>query len=114
MSEADDRPGLSTRASTVTDLIGSGTSESLLHPGAMSVSGGGGSISKIPPPQLRPVNIIEHDDAGPDQGIETVELPPAYTKIRRQLTQKLAAAMRPAAPDVAGVDSHAAAASETM
>lgn len=111
MSEADDRPGLSTRASTVTDLIGSGTSESLLHPGATSLSGG--SISKIPPPQLRPVNIIEHDDAGPDQGIETVELPPAYTKIRRQLTQKLAAAMRPAVPDVPGVDSHAAAASET-
>lgn len=41
-----------------------------------------------PMPQLRPVNIIQHDDAGPSEGPaspdepETVELPPAYTNIR--------------------------------
>ncbi|KAG7448852.1 uncharacterized protein BT62DRAFT_929922 [Guyanagaster necrorhizus] len=38
---------------------------------------------------LRPVNIIQHDDAGPsgplraEEEPETVELPPAYTKIRQ-------------------------------
>ena len=38
--------------------------------------------------QLRPVNIIQHDDAGPSEGPaspgepETIELPPAYTNIR--------------------------------
>jgi hypothetical protein len=33
--------------------------------------------------QLRPVNIIQHDDAGPSAGEpETIELPPAYTNIR--------------------------------
>lgn len=36
---------------------------------------------------LRPVNIIQHDDAGPSEGpaspeAETIELPPAYTNIR--------------------------------
>ncbi|KAH9074155.1 hypothetical protein EDB83DRAFT_2656619 [Lactarius deliciosus] len=40
------------------------------------------------PPQLRPVNIIQHDDAGPSEAPtsadepETIELPPAYTNIR--------------------------------
>ncbi|KAH6918205.1 hypothetical protein BKA70DRAFT_1087819, partial [Coprinopsis sp. MPI-PUGE-AT-0042] len=41
------------------------------------------------PPRMRPVNIIQHDDAGPsgppppaDEEPETVELPPAYTAIR--------------------------------
>ncbi|KAI9438584.1 hypothetical protein H4582DRAFT_2111468 [Lactarius indigo] len=39
-------------------------------------------------PQLRPVNIIQHDDAGPSEAPtsagepETIELPPAYTNIR--------------------------------
>jgi hypothetical protein len=39
------------------------------------------------PPSLRPVNIIQHDDAGTvadDNEAETVELPPAYTNIRRE------------------------------
>jgi hypothetical protein len=41
-----------------------------------------------PPGQMRPVNIIQHDDAGPSEGLasidepETIELPPAYTNIR--------------------------------
>jgi hypothetical protein len=40
------------------------------------------------PPQLRPVNIIQHDDAGPSEDpadhpeAETIELPPAYTNLR--------------------------------
>ncbi|KAG6896394.1 hypothetical protein C0992_008603 [Termitomyces sp. T32_za158] len=40
--------------------------------------------------QMRPINIIQHDDAGPsmpprppDEEVETVELPPAYTNIRQ-------------------------------
>lgn len=41
------------------------------------------------PPQLRPINIIQHDDAGPSAGAaaeeeaETVELPPAYNNLRK-------------------------------
>ena len=39
-----------------------------------------------PVAQLRPVNIIQHDDAGPGEGSagepETIELPPAYPNIR--------------------------------
>ncbi|KAF9043598.1 hypothetical protein BDZ89DRAFT_1155990 [Hymenopellis radicata] len=44
---------------------------------------------KGPMRTLRPVNIIQHDDAGPsepppvDEEPETVELPPAYTNIRK-------------------------------
>jgi hypothetical protein len=44
--------------------------------------------AKVQPAQLRPVNIIQHDDAGPSEGPaspgepETIELPPAYTNIR--------------------------------
>ncbi|KAJ3555239.1 hypothetical protein NM688_g2686 [Phlebia brevispora] len=43
------------------------------------------------PPSFRPVNIIQHDDAGPSEYMsqlepETIELPPAYTNIRRDLT----------------------------
>jgi hypothetical protein len=46
------------------------------------------SVSKktgAPPRMFRPVNIIQHDDAGPSDAQEgnpeTIELPPAYTKI---------------------------------
>ena len=40
------------------------------------------------PPSLRPVNFIQHEDAGPsitadNSEPETVELPPAYTNIRK-------------------------------
>ncbi|ETW77988.1 hypothetical protein HETIRDRAFT_479158 [Heterobasidion irregulare TC 32-1] len=44
----------------------------------------------LPPPQMRPVNFIQHDDAGPsappahegEEEPETIELPPAYTNLR--------------------------------
>ncbi|KAI0349209.1 hypothetical protein OH77DRAFT_1507547 [Trametes cingulata] len=50
------------------------------------------STRKSPvPPSFRPVNIIQHDDAGPPtvpppppEEPETIELPPAYTNIRRE------------------------------
>jgi len=42
------------------------------------------------PRPMRPVNIIQHDDAGPsepgikeDEEPETIELPPAYTNLKR-------------------------------
>lgn len=83
MSEGDRRASMQT--STTTDLLRSGTPDP--H-GAASTSGGSSNTRKSPmgPSQLRPVNIIQHDDAGPDEGSETIELPPAYTNIRRKLT----------------------------
>jgi len=47
-----------------------------------------GSSRKSPLPTLRPVNVIQHEDAGPSGGpgeedAETVELPPAYTNLRK-------------------------------
>lgn len=55
----------------------------LITPSTTSAAGG-----KRAPRQLRPVNIIQHNDAGPSgpsgqqEEAETIELPPAYTKIR--------------------------------
>ena len=50
------------------------------------------SARKSPaPPSFRPVNIIQHDDAGPsdeppppEEEPETIELPPAYTNIKQR------------------------------
>jgi hypothetical protein len=56
-------------------------------------------------PQLRPVNIIQHDDAGPSEdlsgqaGSETIELPPAYTNIRQPQHSPLASSTPTAAED---------------
>ncbi|KAL5522641.1 hypothetical protein ACEPAG_8659 [Sanghuangporus baumii] len=66
--------------------------EFLMRPGTpqtAATSAAGTSVSrKGPAPVLRPVNIIQHEDAGTtigdDQEPETVELPPAYTNIRRE------------------------------
>ena len=55
----------------------------------------------VVPPQLRPVNIIQHDDAGPSEDSaspvesETIELPPAYTNIRKKPRSPLAASTSP-------------------
>lgn len=52
------------------------------------------------PPRMRPVNIVQHEDAGPPPGVgdkedeaETIELPPAYTAVQS------AALRNGAAPD---------------
>lgn len=80
----------STSRSGTPDLLGSvygggggGTSAS----GAGSSSAGGRKGAMRP---MRPVNVIQHDDAGPqvpagaaEEEVETVELPPAYTNIRK-------------------------------
>lgn len=56
-------------------------------------------------PQLRPVNIIQHDDAGPSEDLsgeaasETIELPPAYTNIRRPQPSPLTSSTPTAAED---------------
>ena len=56
-------------------------------------------------PQLRPVNIIQHDDAGPSEDLsgqaepETIELPPAYTHIRQPQRSPLASSTPTAAED---------------
>jgi hypothetical protein len=80
------------RQSTLTST----TDDQLLRSGTPDPQGlGVGSVSasnqtrKSPlgPAQLRPVNVIQHDDAGDveeaDETQETIELPPAYTNIRR-------------------------------
>jgi hypothetical protein len=57
------------------------------------------------PPQLRPVNIIQHDDAGPSDDpsghseAETIELPPAYTNIRQAQRSPLASSTPAATED---------------
>jgi hypothetical protein len=49
------------------------------------------------PPQLRSVNIVQHDDAGPGEGLSghspsvTIELPPAYTNLRQTQDTSLTA-----------------------
>ena len=56
-------------------------------------------------PQLRPVNIIQHDDAGPSEDLsgqtepDTIELPPAYTNIRQLQPSPLASSTPSAAED---------------
>ncbi|KAH9939547.1 hypothetical protein B0H21DRAFT_780561 [Amylocystis lapponica] len=80
------------RLSTTTSASGIGYGVGLRAPTpSQSVS----TSRKSPlPPSLRPVNIIQHDDAGPsapagegegegEEEPETIELPPAYTHIRR-------------------------------
>ncbi|KAG2156797.1 uncharacterized protein EDB93DRAFT_1200684 [Suillus bovinus] len=61
----------------------------------MGITGGStvpsGSRKSPTPRQLRPINIIQHDDAGAaDEQAggqpDTVELPPAYTNIRKPVT----------------------------
>ncbi|KAJ8506896.1 hypothetical protein ONZ45_g10646 [Pleurotus djamor] len=71
--------------SGVTSTSRSGTPDILGFGGAATASSSGRK-SGMPRP-LRPVNIIQHEDAGPseapkDEEPETVELPPAYTNIR--------------------------------
>ncbi|KAF8888637.1 hypothetical protein BD779DRAFT_1672291 [Infundibulicybe gibba] len=76
MSEARPLSGYtSTSRSGTPDLLGAG-----------STTSGGGRKGLLRP--MRPVNIIQHDDAGPssdapkEEDPETIELPPAYTNIR--------------------------------
>ena len=57
------------------------------------------------PPQLRPVNIIQHNDAGHSEGLlgqaepETIELPPAYPNIPQRQQSPFASSTPTAAED---------------
>ena len=53
-------------------------------------------------PQVRPVNIIQHDDAGPSEDLvsgqaepEIIELPPAYSNIHQLRRSSLASSSTP-------------------
>jgi len=66
------------------DLLGLGLGSA----GMSSTTSSGGRKGAVR--QMRPVNVIQHDDAGPSEHAplaedepETVELPPAYTNIRK-------------------------------
>ncbi|EIW55324.1 uncharacterized protein TRAVEDRAFT_130820 [Trametes versicolor FP-101664 SS1] len=96
-----------TVASTVHDDAGRPSADhrqSYLSQSSTSETGGAAGVLRPPPstapssntrksaapPTFRPVNIIQHDDAGPSEPPpppaeepETIELPPAYTNIRR-------------------------------
>ncbi|KDQ58743.1 hypothetical protein JAAARDRAFT_47090 [Jaapia argillacea MUCL 33604] len=75
--------------------ISTATTSTMDNLGVLGGLGSGGGSSNhtrksARPPELRPVNIVQHEDAGPPPGQEpedvepeTVELPPAYTNIRR-------------------------------
>ncbi|OSD01457.1 hypothetical protein PYCCODRAFT_517221 [Trametes coccinea BRFM310] len=86
------RPSAEQRHSYLsTDTSETGTQALGLRPPASSAPSS--STRKSPaPPTFRPVNIIQHDDAGPseppppppEEEPETIELPPAYTNIRRE------------------------------
>lgn len=69
------------RSSTFGGLVGGGAVGS---GGGSSVGRKGGGFKP-----MRPVNIIQHQDAGPnnedreeEEPVETIELPPAYTMVR--------------------------------
>ncbi|KAG8689437.1 hypothetical protein FRC09_012422, partial [Ceratobasidium sp. 395] len=82
-----------TSMTTASGMPGHGRAPSRLSVTTMSEAGGPGpasssgrSKSGMPPSAFRPVNFIQHEDAGDvpaaNQEPETVELPPAYTDFR--------------------------------
>ncbi len=73
------RPSVDHRQSHYSNLTG----ERSATPDQSAVSGSTYMRKSPAPPSFRPVNIIQHDDAGPSAAEpETIELPPAYTNIR--------------------------------
>ncbi|KAF6764381.1 hypothetical protein DFP72DRAFT_1163350 [Ephemerocybe angulata] len=65
--------------------------------GSAVLSGTGASRKGAPQRVMRPVNIIQHDDAGPSYSVpnkgeegeaETIELPPAYTALKGGDTER--------------------------
>jgi hypothetical protein len=71
------RPSLDHRLSHYSAISGERSST----PDQSAVSGSTYMRKSPAPPSFRPVNIIQHDDAGPSEP-ETIELPPAYTNLR--------------------------------
>ncbi|KAI0918602.1 hypothetical protein AcV5_002549 [Taiwanofungus camphoratus] len=93
------RPSTDRRQTLLSATSASGLTA--LRPGTpdYSMRSGTTNTRKTPaPPSLRPVNIVQHEDAGPpeqdaQQEPETIELPPAYTNIR-----KTSSSLSPPAP----------------
>ena len=104
-----------------------GTSESAstqYHPLSMSTVTADGQSPQTPTtsktatrnraafPQPRPIRIIQHDDASPSENLsgqlesepETIELPPAYSNIRRPQRPLLASPVLPLEPATAAED----------
>jgi hypothetical protein len=84
-----------TSMTTASGMPGHGRAPSRLSVTTVSEVGGPGptsssgrSKSGMPPSAFRPVNFVQHEDAGDiptaDQEPETVELPPAYTALRNR------------------------------
>ncbi|KAF9453145.1 hypothetical protein P691DRAFT_802020 [Macrolepiota fuliginosa MF-IS2] len=83
-ASSSDRPlsGTSFTRSETTDFLGVGYGWAA---GSTTTS----NSRKGAPPRMRPVNIVQHEDAGPppppadkEEETETIELPPAYTAVQ--------------------------------
>lgn len=80
------RPSIDNRLSQYSRTTGDGAGTRSGTPDQQSTTT---YMRKSPaPPSFRPVNIIQHDDAGPSEYMsqvepETIELPPAYTNIKQ-------------------------------
>lgn len=76
------RPSLDHRMSRYSNITG----ERSATPDQSAISNSTYMRKSPAPPSFRPVNIIQHDDAGPSAAAEpepeTIELPPAYTNIK--------------------------------
>ncbi|KAI0090344.1 hypothetical protein BDY19DRAFT_887690 [Irpex rosettiformis] len=95
------RPSVDHRQSHYSNLTG----ERSATPDQSAVSGSTYFRKSPAPPSFRPVNIIQHDDAGPSEAVpETIELPPAYTNLRAGPKsadeEGESSASAPTAPDV--------------
>ena len=96
------RPSVDHRLSQYSITTGEGTALGAARPDTPSQAST--YMRKSPaPPSFRPVNIIQHDDAGPSEMSqiepETIELPPAYTNIRRDLDSGSTPHEPPPAPE---------------
>jgi len=81
--------GTSFTRSDTPDLLGAGSGASAYGYG-WTAGSTTTSTSRKGPMRMRPVNIVQHEDAGPPPQIEdkveeaeTIELPPAYTAVQR-------------------------------
>ncbi|KAI1788637.1 hypothetical protein LXA43DRAFT_629738 [Ganoderma leucocontextum] len=69
-------------STSTSEQTGSGYGGGLLRVAASSAPSTSVSRKSPVPPSFRAVNIIQHDDAGPEEEPETIELPPAYTNLK--------------------------------
>ncbi|KAL1663947.1 hypothetical protein GGF50DRAFT_55877 [Schizophyllum commune] len=78
------------RRTSAGNLTESGYLPTPSRSGTPDVMSASGATRKTAPRQMRAVNFIQHDDAGPSmppgasEEPETIELPPAYTNIRKE------------------------------